>query len=116
MTFTAVPPVPQQSELTDWEIRFLTALKQNVELLTGQRNAEAGFAALLRGQFSVAGLGAMGLQQITATGASVVISGSTVPLTSDYVKLINDVATLASDVAEVRAAFSILAAQIAAGS
>lgn len=111
MSFTTIPNIPQQSELTEWEARFMGAIKQNVELLTGQR-ADGRFAAFLVGSLDINAMGPMSLQQITAVGAGVTISGSDVPLLDDYTKLILDVIALANDVAEMRNTLNALIAQI----
>lgn len=111
MTFAAIPTVPSDSGLTDFERRFLTTLKQNVELLTGQRG-DGTYAALLKGQLNINSAPSMTLQQITALGAGVTISGYDVPLLSDYVKLITDLATLANDVAAIKNTLNGLITQL----
>lgn len=109
MTFSAMPPVPQ-GEITDWEFRFLTAVKQNVEQLTGQR--PGGGAAIISDTITVIPMGSMQFQQVTASPNGVTISGSNVPLLTEFVKLMVDVQTLAADVATLRATVNALVLQL----
>lgn len=109
MSFTSIPNVPQQGELSDWEARFFTALKQNVDLLTGQRGTE--FAAVLSGAVLIAPVPAMTLRQIT-TGDSLTVSGSAVTSYTNYTTLIADMTKLANDVSAVRARLNALIASL----
>lgn len=109
MVYSAVPPVPQ-GEITDWEFRFLTAIKQNVEVLTGQRPGGGG--AIVNTQITIQPMNAMQFQQVTASSVGVTISGSNLPLLAEFVKLMVDVQTLGADVATLRATVNALILQL----
>jgi len=110
MTFSALPPVPQAG-VPEWQFQFLNGVKQNVELLTGQRGV-TGFEAVITGQIGVQPVGELAIQQISATGAGFTISGSDVPSLEDYGKLLTDVNTLIGDVAYVKAVLNALIGQL----
>lgn len=111
MAFTAIPPVPQGGEINDWEFRFFTALKQDVEILTGQRLGTDG-TAVLASSIGAQQMPSMLFQQVTASPNGVTISGSDVPLLAEYVKLMVDVQTLGADVATLRVLVNDLIAQL----
>lgn len=108
MSFTSIPPMPQGGSFNDMEVRFLTAIKQNVELLTGQRDSASGSAAVLKSATDIDKLPAMTLQDISANGSGVVISGSAVPLLTDYDKLLLNFISLANDVSTLYAKVNAL--------
>lgn len=113
MAFSALPPVPT-ADNKEWQYRFNSAVKQNIELLTGQRGA-TGTQSLLRGQVTVNLVAEMNMRQVTATGAAVAVnSGTTTPVVTqaDYAKLLVDVQTLANDVANIRATLNSLISQL----
>ena len=110
--FTAIPSIPQQG-LSDWQFSTLNAMKENIELLTGARGANAASAtALTRGSVTVANPPAQRMTQVTATGAGFTISGVTVPSLDDYVKLAGNVQQLANDVATLRSVVNALLNQL----
>ena len=100
--FTGIPnPSPQGKNPLD--IQFLGALKENVEVLTGQRGDKAiSSAALLRENVLSANPAEQKMTRISATGAGVTISNAQVPTTADYVKALSDIQTLATDLANLR--------------
>lgn len=110
MTFSALPPVPQAG-VPEWQFQFLNGVKQNVELLTGQRGV-TGFEAIVTGQISVQPIGELGIQQTSAQGSGFTISGSDVPSLEDYGRLLVDVNTLIGDVAYVKAVLNALIGQL----
>lgn len=110
MTFSALPPVPQVG-VPEWQFQFLNGVKQNVELLTGQRGV-TGFEAIVTGQISVQPIGELAIQQVSAQGSGFTISGSDVPSLEDYGKLLVDVNTLIGDVAYVKAVLNALIGQL----
>lgn len=115
MTFAAIPPVPQDSDLSDWEVRFLSALKQNVELLTAQRGTDTGSAAVLSGNITAQQLGGLTLQGFSAQGSASAIDVTTTgscPSIADYVLLMNDIAVLSADLAATRYTVDALIAQL----
>lgn len=113
MGFSALPPVPT-AENREWLYRFNNAVKQNIELLTGQRG-QTSSRAILTGQLSLNAVPELSMRQVTATGAGIAVNSgtSTVVVTqADYVKLIVDVQTLANDVAAIRATLNSLLEQL----
>jgi len=115
MTFAAVPPVPRESDLTDWEVRFLSALKQNIELLTGQRDSADLSVAVLRGSIQANLVGPMILQQRTANGTYTTPAGVDVPTLGDYTKLLDDFDHLTADVTQLKATMDALLLQLKNG-
>lgn len=105
MSFTALPNVPQQGELSEWEAAFFSAVKQNMDLLTGQYGSE--FAAILGGDIVIAPVPAMTLRQIN-TGSTLVIGADNVTTYSNYLTLIADMTKLANDVAAIRSRLNAL--------
>lgn len=113
MAFSAVPPAPN-GDNKEWQFRFNNAVKQNIELLTGQRGTSSD-RSLLRGQVTVNLAGELNMRQVTATGLSVAVNSGTSTLVvtqADYAKLLVDVQTLANDVANIRATLNALISQL----
>lgn len=110
--FTAIPAVPQGG-LTDWQTILISAVKENVELLTGTRGeADLRSKAVTQGQITLSTMPKQDMQQITAKGAGFTISGQEVVSLEDYGKLLTDVQTLANDLAYTRAVLNVLIQQI----
>lgn len=110
--FAAVPAIPQ-GNLTEWQSAVLSALKENVELLTGARRTSGGSAqAVVRGQFTVSAPPAQNMTRLSAQGTGYTISNVTVPSIEDYSRLLSDVQTLANDVATLRATVNTLITQL----
>jgi hypothetical protein len=111
--FNAIPPVPQGG-LSPWEFATISALKENVELLTGARGGESANAnrALIKGQVTVSGAPTQQMTRITAEGNGFTINNVVVPSITDYVKLLRDVQQLANDVANLRNTVNTLIAQL----
>jgi hypothetical protein len=110
--FTAIPAVPQGG-LTDWQTILISAVKENVELLTGTRGeADLISKAVTQGQVTLQTMPKQDMQQITAKGAGFTISGQEVVSLEDYGKLLTDVQTLANDLAYTRAVLNVLIQQI----
>lgn len=110
MSYSALPPVPQVG-VPEWQFQFLNGVKQNVEILTGQRG-NTGFEAITSGRVGVQPIGDLSLRQVTATGAGFTISGVNVAGAEDYAKLIVDVQTLIGDVALIRDVLNALISQL----
>lgn len=108
--FAAVPSIPL-SGLTDWQAYVLSALKENVEVLTGARGGTDG-KAVVQGNITVTQVPTLTMTRVSATGNSYTISGVTVPAADDYVKLLTNVQELANDVATLRVALNTLIAQM----
>ena len=86
-------------------MQFLTAVKQNLEMLTGSRSA--GFKAVLKGSVTT-NIQPMSVQGLAATGQVSVISNIPVPSYNDYVSLIKDVAALREELARTKAELASL--------
>jgi hypothetical protein len=110
MSYAALPAVPQVG-IPEWQFQFLNNVKQNVEILTGQRG-DTGYQALVAGQIGIQPMGDLNLRQVTATGAGFTISGVNVASAEDYAKLIVDVQTLIGDVAYIKDVLNALIAQL----
>ncbi len=107
--FTGIPNI-LGSGADPWQIRILSAIKQNVELMAGLRSeGDSASRAVLRGDISVARLPAQSLGQVTAKGVSVTVTtGVYAAEAADYYKLINDVQTMANDMYTTRQALNAL--------
>ena len=109
--FAAIPSIPQGS-LNDWQFSTLTAMKENIELLTGARGSGGEVKAVVSGQVTVANPAAQTMTRVTAQGAGFTISGSDGPSLEGYGRLISDVQQLANDVANLRATVNTLINQL----
>lgn len=99
MSFAALPPVPQ-SGLTEAELRLLSAMHENISLLTGQNLAES--RAVIVGQITLAGAP-------SATTAVPSISGFPA---NDVAQLAASFQALINDVQSLRDTLNILIAQL----
>lgn len=108
--FAAIPSISQQG-LTGWQFQTLTAMKENIDLLTGAKGGGAT-TALTAGSVTVSPAPVQTMQRVTATTAGFTISGVTVPSLDDYSKLVTDVQLLANDVAALRATVNALINQL----
>lgn len=109
--FTPIPNIPQQG-LTSWQFQTLTAMKENIDLLTGARGAGSGATALTTGSVTVTPAPVQTMQRVTATTAGFTINNVSVPSLDDYTKLVTDVQLLANDVAALRATVNALINQL----
>jgi hypothetical protein len=92
--------------------RVLSALKENVELLTGQRGeVDLDSTAITRGQITTPTVEAE-FTGLTAKGAGLRLTEGTVPQYEDYLKLLRDMQLLAYDVAVLRNTVNTLLAQL----
>lgn len=109
--FSGIPAVPLDSADPN-VIRVLLALKENVELLTGQRNEfDRASVALVSGQITAPYTEGQ-FSSLTARGVGLQLTEGVVPQFDDYVKLLGDVQRLAIDVANLRTAVNTLIAQL----
>lgn len=110
--FTPIPAIPTSS-MSDWQFNTLSAMKENIELLTGSRGEKDGTSrALTTGVVRIKEVPAQTLTQVTAQGSAVNISGATVPDMSDYVELLKNVQMLANDVTALRNTLNTLISQL----
>ena len=110
-SFTSIPNIPQGG-ITDWQFSTLTAMKENIELLTGARGLDNSVRAIVNGQVTVPSPAAQTMSRVTAAGTGFTISGVNVPSLDDYVKLLSNVQQLANDVASLRATVNTLINQL----
>ena len=112
--FTAIPALPQ-SGVDEWQLRVLSAIKENVELLTGPRGEEdRNSVALVRSRLNVSPPAAQTMTQVSAQGSGVTVSGVNIPTLDDYGRLLSDTQRLANDVAALRATVEALVNQLRA--
>jgi hypothetical protein len=109
--FAAIPNIPQGG-ITDWQFNLLTAMKENIELLTGARGSDNSARAITKGQLTVANPPSQTMTKVTAEGAGFIINNVAVPSLDDYSKLVLDVQRLANDVAILRAILNTLINQL----
>lgn len=110
--FTGIPTLPQVG-VEEWQYRFLNAMKQNVELLTGTRGEQdLSSRALLKSSVSITGAAEPSIRAVSAVGSGFTISGAQVPSLADYQLLVRDVQALTNDVAQLRATVNTLISQL----
>jgi hypothetical protein len=109
----AVIPEPPLEDLNFALFETLTALKQNIELLTGQRNEiDSASRAIVPSTVTVADPGTPKYTGTTASGIRFTVNGVQVPSYADYMNLLTDVRNLGNDVAELRLLLSTLITQL----
>ncbi|WP_299077069.1 hypothetical protein [uncultured Paraglaciecola sp.] len=111
MTFAAMPGLPQEG-LTDAEYRLLSAIKQNIEELTGQGRTTTHIA-VLKGSIATEGISTSG----TVTGVNigqtaVTVSGQTIPTYDDFISLANTTQSLINEVASLRNTVNALISEL----
>ena len=111
--YAAIPAIPQGNLTGASTIVLITALKENVELLTGTRGEEdLASKAVAIDQIKLSTLGNQDALAVNAKGLGNSISGTNAPDYDDYVKLVNDVQTLMNDMFATREALNTLIAQL----
>ena len=110
--FVGTPEIPDGA-LLDWQAVLFSAIKENVELLTGTRGeADLASRAIVRGDLTVQQLGQQVMTTVSARGEGFNISSQNVAGLDDFGLLINDVQELANDVYRTREAFDLLIRQM----
>jgi hypothetical protein len=110
--FAGLPSLPQQG-VEEWQYRFLSAVKQNMELLIGSRGEQdLSSRALLKSSVRIASAPEPSIRSVSAVGSGFTISGAQVPSLADYQALVKDVQLLTNDVAQLRAAVNALISQL----
>lgn len=110
--FTVIPNLPQLG-VPGGQGYVLTALKENVDLLTGAKGSKySDSSAVTRGSITVADAPDAELTRVTAEGAGFSINNVLVPDFDDYVKLISNVQTLLEDVTALRKTLNTLIQQL----
>lgn len=110
--FTGIPNLPQVG-VEEWQYRFLSAMKQNVELLTGTRG-EQDFTsrALLKSSVALRIAPEPSIRAVSAVGSGLTVGGAQVPSLADYQTLVRDVQALVNDVAQLRTTLNTLLQQL----
>lgn len=110
--FTGIPSLPQVG-VEEWQYRVLTAMKQNIELLSGTRGEQdLSSRALLKSSVAITSAPEPSIRSVSAVGSGFTISGAQVPSLADYQALVRDVQLLMNDVAALRQAVNTLIAQL----
>ena len=108
--YVGIPSVPLDADPTI--VRILSALKENVELLTNQRGeSDRASAALNSGSLTVNPVSGT-FQSLSARGLGASISGVAVPLQDDYAKALRDIQKLASDLDALRTVVNQLISEL----
>lgn len=106
--FAPIPEIPLGG-ITDWMFALLSAMKENIDLLTGMRGEnDNASTSLTKSSITVAPPLPMGMTKMSATGAGFTIQGVQVASLDDHNKLIQDVARLTVDVANLRGTVNAL--------
>ena len=105
--FAPIRDVPSQGT-TEWQYAMLSAMKENIELLTGQRT---GARAITNDSVSVT-QAAMNLKQVTAQGKGFTTPNGNAAQYEDYVQLYRDVITLANDLYNTQQVLNTLIQQL----
>lgn len=106
--FVGTPEIPDAA-LLDWQAVLFSAIKENVDLLTGTRGeADLASRAVVRGDLTVAPVGQQDMITVSAKGQGFTISGSDVASLADFARLIADVQNLANDLYATRQALDLL--------
>ncbi len=104
----ATPEVP--NTLLDWQAVLFSAIKENVELLTGTRGeSDLASMAIVRGDITVQQVGNQVMGSVTTSGDDgYTISAQDVAALSAFRNLRTDVQRLANDLATTRRALDLL--------
>jgi len=110
--YTAIPSIPT-SGVPPLEGAILNALRENVELLTGQRRGDGlDSASLTRSDITLQLLGNPSITRVTAEGRGFEIEGQKLASLEDMVKLIVDVQNAVNDLIILRNTVNELISQL----
>jgi len=110
MPFVATPAVPL-SGLTEQEFRVLSAIKENMDLLTGVSN-DKDFKATLTGQFTVLTLESLNSSPVQTSGRAYDVGdGKLVPSLEDFNTLLTAVNAITQDVKNLQDILNALITQ-----
>jgi len=101
--FVGIPSIPED-DVSEGQVLFMNAVKENLELITGTRNQQArGSRAILKREIRVEGLPPapqnIGTTPLTVQAQGFEIDGTTLASFQDYVRLINDMVVVKNDIA-----------------
>lgn len=109
--FSAIPSLPP-SGLDPAQFQLLTAMKENIELLTGTRGELDGASrAVTRDAVNIQAVPVQ-FTSLSARGTGYTIGGVQLVSLSDYQNLLGDVQRLAADVATMRNILNTLIQQL----
>lgn len=102
--YQGLPAIPNE-KIPQWQYDLLAALKENIEIMMGQRGPGR---AITNDTIGVVPQDNIVMRQVSARGDYYTISTFNVPALSDYTKLLNDVQQLATDVAKIQDSLNAL--------
>jgi len=102
--FQGIPAIPPE-KIEQWQYDVLSAIKENLEIMLGQRGPGR---VVTNDSTGVEPQDWQVMKQLAARGDYYTISGVNVPTLSDYVALLNDVQQLAIDVNNIQTALNAL--------
>jgi len=109
--FIAIPNPPMG--IPAWQVQMLNAMKDNIELLTGQRGERGQQSkSVLKSDITIRSLPAQQIRQTSASGQGFTIDNASVPSLTDYVSLIQDVQSVIADVTALRSTLETLITQL----
>lgn len=108
--FQGIPAIPPE-KIEQWQYDVLAALKENVEIMLGQRGPGR---VITNDTLGVEPADRQIMKQLSARGNYYNISGASVPTIDDYINLLNDVQQLAIDVSNIQSAVNALIANMKA--
>jgi len=108
--FQGIPAIPPE-KIEQWQYDVLAALKENVEIMLGQRGPGR---VVTNDTLGVEPADRQIMKQLSARGNYYTISGASVPTIDDYINLLNDVQQLAIDVSNIQSAVNALIANMKA--
>lgn len=110
--FIGIPNIPTEG-INPAQLTTLNAMKQNLELLMGQRGeANNESKAIFKGQIKLRTLREQDLKKVTASGGGFAIQNILVASAVDHAKLTSDVQIMANDIAYLRAQLQELINQL----
>jgi hypothetical protein len=102
--FQGIPAIPPE-KIDQWQYDVMSALKENVEIMLGQRGPGR---VITNDTLGVEPADRQAMKQLSARGNYYSISGAQVPAIDDYINLLNDVQQLAIDVSNIQQALNAL--------
>tara|TARA_B110000977_G_scaffold35702_1_gene47728 strand:+ start:4193 stop:4528 length:336 start_codon:yes stop_codon:yes gene_type:complete len=102
--FQGIPSIPPE-KVEQWQYDVMSALKENVEIMLGQRGPGR---VITNDTLGVEPADRQTMKQLSARGNYYIISGVQVPAIADYINLLNDVQQLAIDVNNIQSALNAL--------
>ena len=106
MAFAALPAIPSEG-LSESEVRMYSAVKQNIEQLTGQAG-DNFYVALVRGTITASVVESVNAQSVGVSGQAYVINNLQVAPATELIALAGTVQSVIYDVKNVRDALNTL--------